>query len=70
MSDPNHDVKVAAVKATAAWTGTGLSFYLEKLGFNDWGDVAAFLAACYSLILIGEWLWKKLKGRTPRKGRP
>lgn len=70
MTDSNHEAKMAAVKAGAAWTGTGLSYYLERVGFNDWGDVAAFLAACYSLILIGEWVWKKLKGRRAAKGKP
>lgn len=63
MTD-NNDAKVATLKAASAWGGAGISYYLEKVGFNDWGDVAAFLAACYSLILIGEWLWKKLKGRS------
>lgn len=52
-----------AAKAGTAWAGTGFSFWLESLGFRDWGDIAAFLAAIYSLILIGEWAWKKWKGR-------
>lgn len=69
MTD-SHDGKVATLKAATAWGGAGISYYLEKVGFNDWGDVAAFLAACYSLILIGEWVWKKFKGRRARKGRP
>lgn len=55
--------QAAMAKAGTAWGGTGIAFYLERLGFSSWGDVAAFLAAVYSLILIGEWCWKKWKGR-------
>lgn len=28
-------------------------------GINTWADVAAVLAALYSLALLLEWLWKK-----------
>lgn len=64
MSQHNlTDGQAMAAKGGLAWAGTGVSFWLESLGFRDWGDVAAFLAAVYSLILIGEWLWKKWKGR-------
>lgn len=62
MSD-THENKVAAMKAGAAWGGTGVSYYLEQIGFRDWGDVAAFLAAIYSVMLIGEWIYKKWKAR-------
>lgn len=62
----HSDTKIMAAKAGAAWGGTGLSYYLERVGFNDWGDVAAFLAAVYSLILIGEWVYKRfLKRKGP-----
>jgi hypothetical protein len=30
-------------------------------GLKSWGDVASFCAAAYTLILIGEWLYKKVK---------
>lgn len=30
------------------------------VGFTSWADVAAFLAALYSALLIGEWLWKRI----------
>lgn len=57
LTDPN------AVKAAAAWGGYSVSQVLSFFGFHSWGDFAAFCAAVYSLILIGEWLWKKWKAR-------
>ena len=35
------------------------------VGITSWADFASFLAALYSLLLIGEWMYKKfikLKG--------
>ena len=29
------------------------------LGVASWSDFAAFCASIYSLMLIGEWLWKR-----------
>ena len=29
------------------------------VAITSWSDVAAMLASVYTLILIGEWLWKK-----------
>lgn len=50
--EPQQSVVTApVVKVISAWAA---------VGFTSWTDVAAFLAAVYSLILIGEWLWKKL----------
>ena len=40
-----------AVKILTAWAAT--------LGLSTWSDLAALLAAIYSLILISEWFWKK-----------
>ena len=48
------------VKALIAWTAFGIT---------SWTDVAAALAALYSLILIGEWvykLYKKHKNNEPK----
>lgn len=39
------------IKIGTAWAAA--------LGISSWGDVASVLAAAYTLILIGEWLWKK-----------
>ena len=30
------------------------------VGITSWADLAAALAAFYSLLLIAEWFWKKL----------
>ncbi len=44
-------------------TAVGFSARIASLwgviGITSWTDFAAFLAALYSLILIGEWLWKR-----------
>lgn len=58
--DALHDPRT---KAAAAWGGWGVSEILEKLGIGSWSDFAALCAAVYSLLLIGEWVWKKVKGR-------
>lgn len=44
------------VSAPFAKAGGGL---LAAFGIASWSDVAAFLAALYSLIVILEWCWKK-----------
>lgn len=31
---------------------------LAALGISSWGEFAAFVAAAYSLLLIGEWMWR------------
>lgn len=51
------------VKAGVAWGGTGLSYVLQWLGFGSWGDFAAFVASIYSLLLIGDWFYRKWKGK-------
>ena len=35
------------------------SAWLLALGLKSWSDVAAALAAFYSLLLITEWFWRK-----------
>jgi hypothetical protein len=50
-----HETKMAAVKGASAWAAVGLA----KIGVHQWSDVAAMLAALYSLLLICEWCWKK-----------
>ena len=51
------DTKVGVIKAGSAW----VAVWLAKIGITGWGDVAAMLAALYSLILICEWLYKRWK---------
>lgn len=54
---PDMSVDHVTWKIATAW--------LASL-FTSWADVASFLAAVYSLCLIGEWLYKKF---VPRKKR-
>lgn len=49
------------IKGGAAWGTVGLSKYLDAIGINDWSDLAAMLAAIYSVILIVDWIWKRFK---------
>lgn len=58
--DPSH------IKVGSAWAGTAMSYCLNLLGFKDWADFAAFLAALYSLILIGEWIYKRFMKKEKR----
>lgn len=51
------------MKAGIAWGGVGFSKWLESFGISSWGDLAAMLAAIYSLFLILDWLWKKWSNR-------
>jgi hypothetical protein len=36
-----------------------LSAWLAAIGIASWSDLAAALAALYSLLLIAEWLWSR-----------
>lgn len=49
------------LKATTAVAAAGIAGY-------TWSEIAAFLAAIYTLILIGEWVWKRLLKPWLRKG--
>jgi hypothetical protein len=33
---------------------------LAAIGVSTWGDFAALCAAIWTLLLIGEWIWKKV----------
>lgn len=48
MSD-KQQMMVDAGKAGSAWAAVSVT----------WSDIAAILASLYTLLLIGEWLWKK-----------
>ena len=52
MND-DHTVALPLVKIATAW---GAAF-----GMKSWGDLASFCAAIYTLLLIGEWIYKKIK---------
>ena len=47
-------------ESTVPAPGVKLVSVWAAVSFTSWADVAAFLAAVYSLLLIGEWLWKKI----------
>ena len=57
----DKDSQLLMVKGAGLWGGVGLSKYLTYIGINDWGDAAALMAFLYSCILIGEWIYKKVK---------
>jgi len=63
MQDHSQTVTVDAsvAKAGAAWSATGLGYVLNWMGFDGWGDFAAFVASVYSCLLIAEWIYKKLR---------
>ncbi len=49
MSDT---VQAPVIKIATAWAAVGVT---------SWSEAAAALAAVYTSILIGEWLWRKLR---------
>lgn len=46
----NNEISMPVAKATSAIAASAIS----------WSDMAAILAAVYTLLLIAEWLWKRL----------
>lgn len=57
-----HDQETVAapvLKAVSAW---------GVVAITSWADVAAMLAAFYTVLLIGEWFWKKF-GRPAAESR-
>lgn len=39
------------------------------IGITSWAEFASFMAAMYTMFLMGEWLWKKIFRRVAlRKG--
>ena len=47
----DNEIEGKLVKAGTVWAA---------IGITSWADFASFLAALYSLLLLGEWMWKKL----------
>lgn len=54
MSD---QMKADATKAGAAWVSVGGA---DVVGGTDWGQIAAMMAAGYTMLLIIEWFWKRV----------
>lgn len=51
MSQPSEAITAPVAKIMSAWA---------LVGVTSWAEAASFAAFCYSLILIGEWLWKRI----------
>ena len=51
MNDPQQTVAAPGLKIVSAWSAVAIT---------SWADFAAMLAALYTLLLISEWLWKKV----------
>ena len=60
------DVQHAVTKTAVVVIAAGTSWTLQDIS-NIVSIIAGSLAAVYSLMLIGEWIWKKVKHRVPRK---
>lgn len=56
-------------KAVGIWGGVSASKILGSVGINSWGDFAAMCAALYSLALLLDWVWKKMKGGSSENGK-
>ena len=56
QSEPST-VAAPVVKVVSAWAAVGISSWADVQAMA--GAIAALLAAFYSLLLIGEWWWKK-----------
>jgi len=51
MNDHDQTVSMPIIKIASAW--------VAALGITSWGDFASFMAACYTSLLIAEWVYKK-----------
>ena len=48
-------------KTEVSWpVGKVISLWMA-IGVTSWAEAASFAAFVYSMILIGEWAWKKIK---------
>jgi hypothetical protein len=45
------DINMPVAKVVSLWT---------LIGITSWTEAAAFAGFMYSLLLIGEWLWKRI----------
>lgn len=51
MNDTTDPISSPLLKLASAWAAVGIT---------SWSDFAAFVAAMYTLCLIGEFVWKKI----------
>lgn len=54
MSLENNEIAAPVLKVASAWAAVGIT---------SWADAAYFVAFCYTMILIIEWAYKKIKMR-------
>lgn len=47
-------MRVDAAKLGTAWAGVG------AVATWDWGQIAEMLAALYTVLLIADWLWRRV----------
>jgi len=52
----DNSVAAPVVKVVSVWAAVGIT---------SWSEAAAAIAFFYTLLLIVEWFWKKLKGVKP-----
>lgn len=52
MTQNDSTVSEPLLKFISVWAAVGIT---------SWADAAAFFATVYSIILIGEWFYKKMK---------
>lgn len=64
---PPQEQDPVAVKALTVWGGVGLSKWLALIGINSWSDAAAAVAFVWTLLLIADWVVKKLRGRRRKR---
>lgn len=53
-------VSQPVAKMITAWSGVGIAEFLQRLGITSWGDAAAAAACMYTMLLIVEWVYKKI----------
>jgi len=49
--EERHETLVAVTKGASVWAAVGIT---------SWSEAAAAAAFCYTVILICEWVWKRL----------
>lgn len=53
----NTDISMPVAKSVSLWVLIGISNWADAASFA--AALAGFMAAFYSVLLIGEWFWKK-----------